>query len=515
MKSLYKKFVHFESPKDINKRLFELKNKDSLYWLKLGEKNVLRLANFVLNSTPAYKKFLLDSGLNYKKISKIEDFLNLPSINKDNYLRKYNYLDLFPYRDITITSTVSATSGSTGEPFYFPRGQNLDDQYKYVTEIFLKNQWEIDDLKTLCIICFGLGLWIGGIYTNKAWDELTKKGYKLTVAPVGTNKELILKTFKVLAPFYDQIILVGYPPFIKDLADEGILNNIEWKKHKIRILNAAESFSEKFREYFANKFGLKNIINDNINIYGSVELGAMGHETAFSNLIRRIALEKDKTFRAIFQEANRIPTLAQYHPYIIWFEEKDGLILASGYGNSIPLLRYSFPDKGGVIYFDDMVKRLKSCGIDIFKEAEKAGIKDKILKLPFVYVYERSDFAVSLVGINIYPEYIKNAIIKKELQKYFTGKFSMIVNYDKKMNQKLVVHIELKKLIKPNKKIEKIAQKEITHSLLKNSTEYNHLYSSGSLEYKKQLEPEIVLHFYEDPNYFRPGIKQKWSIKNN
>ena len=514
MKSLYKKFVHFEPPKDINKRLFELKNKDSLYWLKLGEKNVLRLANFVLNSTPAYKKFLLDSGLNYKKISKIEDFLNLPSINKDNYLRKYNYLDLFPYRDITITSTVSATSGSTGEPFYFPRGQNLDDQGLYSIELALLNQWDIDKLNNLIIIGFGLGIWIGGLHHYYIYTKLNDK-YKITIAPIGTSKETIFKLFKNLASFYDQIILVGYPPFIKDLADEGILNNIEWKKHKIRVLNAAESFSEKFREYFADKFGFKNIINDNINIYGSVELGTMAYETAFSNLIRRISLEKDKTFRAIFQEANRIPTLAQYHPYIVWFEEKDGLILASGYGNSIPLLRYSFPDKGGVIYFDDMVKRLKSCGIDIFKEAEKAGIKDKILKLPFVYVYERSDFAVSLVGINIYPEYIKNAIIKKELQKYFTGKFSMIVNYDKKMNQKLVVHIELKKLIKPNKKIEKIAQKEIIHSLLKNSTEYNHLYSSGSLEYKKQLEPEIILHFYEDPNYFKPGIKQKWSIKNN
>ena len=514
MKSLYKQFIHFEPPKDINKRLFELKNRNSLYWLKLGEKNVLRLANFVLNSTPAYKKFLLDSGLNYKKILKIEDFLALPPINKNNYLRKYDYLDLFPYRDITITSNVSATSGSTGEPFYFPRGQNLDDQGLYSLELAFLNQWDINKLNTLIIIGFGLGIWIGGLHNYYIYTKLSNK-YKITTAPIGTHKEMIFKLFKKLAPFYDQVILVGYPPFVKDLADEGILNNIEWKKYKIRVLNAAESFSEKFRDYFRDKFGLKNIINDNINIYGSVELGTMAHETAFSNLIRRITLEKNKIFRTIFPEANRIPTLAQYHPYIVWFEEKDGLILASGYGNSIPLLRYSFPDKGGVIYFDDMVKKLKSCGVDIFYEAEKAGIKDKILKLPFVYVYERSDFAVSLVGINIYPEYIKNAIIKKELQKYFTGKFSMVVNYDKKMNQKLVVHIELKKLIKPNEKIEKMAKREIMQSLLKNSTEYNHLYSSGSLKYKKQLEPEVILHFYEDPNYFKSGIKQKWSIKNN
>jgi phenylacetate-CoA ligase len=306
---------------------------------------------------------------------------------------------------------------------------------------------------------------------------------------------------------------MGYPPFIKDLGDEAENYDIDFRKIKLRILNAAEGFSEEFRNYIAKIYGLENIINDNINIYGTVELGTMAHETAFANLIRRIAVEKDKVFKAIFPEANRIPTLAQYHPYIVYFEEKDGLILASGYGESLPLIRYSFPDRGGVIRFDEMIEKLKSVGIDIFKEAEKWKIKDKILKLPFVYVYERTDFAVSLVGILIYPEYIKNALIKKDLQRYCTGKFSMLIEYDRKMNQKLVVHVELKKNVKSNKKIEDLAKKEIINSLLKNSSEYNHLYSTASEKYKKQLEPEIIIHPYEDPTYFKPGIKQKWMIK--
>lgn len=505
-------YKHFEYPKNIDQRLKDLKTKKPEHWINLGKKKVEELINFVVKTTPAYQKFLKDNGVIYKKEFNFNDFLNLPYVNKNIYLRKYNYEELFPYKDLSVKN-ISATSGSTGEPFYFPRGQNLDEQYKYVSEIFLKNQWEIDKLNTLVIICFGMGLWIGGVYTLRGINELQNK-YQLSVAPVGTYKDLAIKTFKNLAKFYDQVILVGYPPFIKDLIDEAVKDyGINFYDYKIRILNAAEGFSEEFRKYIAGKVGLKNIFNDNINIYGSVELGAMAHETVFSNLIRNIAVEKDKVFKNIFPEANRIPTLAQYHPYIVWFEEKDGLIFATGYGDSIPLIKYSFPDIGGVIYFDEMIKKLKDGGVNIFEKAKKYNIDKKILKLPFVYVYERSDFAVSLVGMNLYPEYIKKALIYQNLQKYLTSKFSMEVIYDSKYNQKLIIHIELKKGIGPAIKIKELAKKEIVKSLIKHSTEYNHLYHSGNEKYKKQIEPEIFLHFYEDPKYFKPGIKQKWTIK--
>ncbi len=509
-----KDFNYFSYPTNINERLRDLKTKNPDYWVKLGKENLNTLIKFTINHVPAYRKFLLDNGINYKDINGSKDLEKLPIMNKENYLRKYNYLDLFPNKNIISSTTISATSGSTGEPFYFPRNQQHDLQHIYTLELILKNQFEIDKKSSLVIIGFGLGIWIGGIINYKTFEFLSQKNYKITIIPVGVNKEAFIKSFLKFYKYFYQVILIGYPPFIKDIADE--LN--EFKNHlkqvkQFRIINAAEGFPEELRVYFAKIFHLKNMFNDNVNIYGSIELHAMAHETALSNLIRHIAIEKDKVFKNVFREANRTPTLAQYHPYIVWFEEKDGLILASGYGDSIPLIRYSFPDRGEVIYFDEMIKRLKEVGVDIFKEAEKFKIKDKILKLPFVYVYERSDFAVSLVGINLYPEYIKRALLNKELQKYFTGKFSMQVVYDKNMNQKLYVHIELKKNIKPSNQIENLAKKAIINFLSTYSAEYYHLYYNATSIYKKQLEPKIFLHHYEYPQYFKPGIKQKWAIK--
>jgi phenylacetate-coenzyme A ligase PaaK-like adenylate-forming protein len=115
-----KKFTFFKYTSDIEKRLSDLKTKPAAYWLNEGRNQIDRLIKFVLKTTPAYKKFLKYNGIDYTKIKGFPDLQKLPIIDKNNYLRKYDYLELFPNKDIS-SKVVSATSGSTGEPFYFFR----------------------------------------------------------------------------------------------------------------------------------------------------------------------------------------------------------------------------------------------------------------------------------------------------------------------------------------------------------------------------------------------------------
>lgn len=502
----------FKPPASINNILRDLRVKPASFWEKLGEKMVLSLFHFARN-VPAYKKLLKEKMIDVNKIKNIEDFKKLPITDKSSYCKKYSFGDLFPNRDLSKITTFSATSGSTGEPFYFPRGEEQDWQYEYVAELFLKNQWEIDKKSTLGIVGFGLGIWIGGLFTYKVFNRLAQKGYKLSLIPTGPNKELFLTSLKKFGHIFDQVILMGYPPFVKDIIDEAKDYGINWKDYNIRILTAAEGFSEEFRNYLARKTLLKNPINDVINIYGTVELGTMAHETAFANLIRKIACQKPKVFQKIFPEANRVPTLAQYHPYIVYFEEINGEIVGSGTGCSIPLLRYRFSDRGGVIPFDKMITKFKEVGVDLFKEAKKAKIDKTILKLPFVYVYERSDLATSLFGILIYPEYIKSALPNKSLSNYLTGKFTMTTKIDKKQNQFLEINLELKKNKRRNDRLIKIIRDCVVKSLMKRSTEYNYLYKNSPPIYQKKLLPKIILWSHEHSLYFTPGIKQKWVKK--
>jgi len=503
-------YTYFKFPENINERLAELKQKPSEYWLKRGEEKAISLANFSLQKTPAYQKFIKNNSLSIKKINSIEDFKKLPFIDKNNYLRKYPYKELFPEDYLSKTTTFSSTSGSTGEPFYFPRGEEQDAQYEYIAELFLKNQIEIDKKKTLAINGFGLGIWIGGIFTYKNFNKIAAKGHPLAIAPTGTSKEIFLKTFLKTADLFDQIILMGYPPFLRDIIDEGKDFGIDWSKYQIKILTATEGFTEKFRDYLVKKTGINNKYLDIINIYGSVELGTMAHETPLSVLIRNLAVTNKKLFATLFPNTNLQPTLAQYHPYLTFFEEVEGQVYASGFGSLFPLIRYQFHDKGGVITFQDMISKLNDLKIDIYEICRQEKIDHTILKLPFVYVYERSDFVVILRGANIYPENIKIALQNEDLEKLVTGKFTMIKKENVNLDEYLEINVELKKEVKKRGINKKLIEKIILNTLNEINSEFHYLYTTEG----KKVAPRIALFNYEDPKYFAPNIKQSWTKKN-
>ncbi len=321
------------------------------------------------------------------------------------------------------------------------------------------------------------------------------------VAPVGVNKELILETIKKMGGYFDQIILCGYPYLIKDLADTAWQYGVNLRQYHIRVITAAEGHSEKFRDYLGKKIGLRNVVNDTINIYGSVELGTMAHETVLTNTIRRIAIKKRNLFQDLFPEANTLPTLGQYDPKLVWFEQINKEVIATGYGSLIPLIRYRFSDLGGVITFQDMISRLKAHNVNVNSV--------KIKKLPFVYVYGRSDDAVILHGANIYPAEIKTALENKTTGQWLTGKFTLVKKENRNLSSYLEINLELKSSISSNPKIAQLAIQCIINHLRKTNSEFNNEYSSAP----EKITPSVVLWPYQSPNYFASNGKQKWIKK--
>lgn len=507
-------FYPFKPPADISKAIKDLRSHPASYWEKKGEKMALALFRFVADSTPAYRVFLKKRKINSAKIKTLEDFKTLPLTSKKDYLCFATYQDLFPNRDLASATTVSATSGSTGEPFYFPRNGVHDEMYQYETEIFLKEQFGIDNKKTLCVLGFGLGIWIGGIFTYKVLERISSKGYSLTIIPTGTSKEQFLAAIKKFGHLYDQIILMGYPPFIKDILDEGKDYGIRWKEYEIKILTAAEGFSEKFREYLAKKAGLKNMLSDTVNIYGTVELGTMAHETALSNLIRHLATKNKKLFKTLFPEAGNTPTLCQYYPHFVYFEEVeiDGKreVVGTGYGTHLPLVRYRFHDLGGVMPYEEMMEKLAACGVDLKQEMKNYGINPNLAHdLPFVYVYARSGFSVVFRGANIYPEEIRHALDDHDLSKFITGRFTMIRKEDKVLNQIFEINVELKKKVRANKKIAETAKNKIIAYLCENNSEYHDVFRSHPIK----AVPTIIFWPHRHPHYFARTGKQPWVKK--
>ncbi|MEK7616335.1 MAG: hypothetical protein AAB420_03980 [Patescibacteria group bacterium] len=471
-------------------------------------KSVLHLFHDAAKRVPAYKDFLRKNGVRPDKVTTWENFQHIPPVSRANYLRQYPLEQLCwdgTFQDMSLVFT--ATSGSTGEPFYFPRNDAIDRQSAMYHELFLKNVGT-PKASTLVIIAFGMGVWIGGIITYQAFKYLSQKGYSLTILTPGVNKKEIFAALKHIAPSFGNVIICAYPPFLKDIIDEGKRQGVDWKKFNLRIVCAAEAFSEKFRDYIVRKAHLKNPLTDIMNIYGSADIGTMAEESPVSILIRRMAVANKKLHTALFPLLNRLPTFAQFNPEFIQFEAVNKNIYLTG-DSALPLIRYEIGDHGGVLSYDEVTVILKKHGIDLAREARKAGITKTILKHPFVYIYERADLSTKLYGAIIYPEHVKEGISHPSLEDSITGKFTMMTKHDPRQNEFLEINIELKPDVVITESLEKKIGERISTALLEHNAEHRN--NAGMMG--DRVKPQLKFWNYEHPEHFRPGIKQKWVKK--
>lgn len=494
------------------KILAAIGDKTGAYWKREEKKKSLQLFYDAAKRVPAYKKFLKQNKIDPKKIVFYKDLQSIPATTKDNYLRKYTLEQLSWDGKLNSSSNNSlvftSTSGSTGEPFYFSRNSVVDKQAAIIHELFFKNSKHSSKSPTLVIVCFGMGVWVGGLITYQAFEITGRGDYPISIITPGINKEEIFKILNKLSPHFKQIILAGYPPFLKDIVDEADDRKINLKKLNIRLLFAAEAFTENFRNYLAKKTKLNNVLLDTMNIYGSADIGAMAFETPLSILIRRIALKNANIFSDIFSDIEKIPTLTQYIPSFISFETKDNKLHITG-NSSIPLVNYSIGDHGGTFTFTQIKEKLASHGINLEKEAKRAGIKNHIYQLPFVYVYERIDMSTTLYGLQIYPETIRETLLKKPFSEFLTGKLTLISKFDINHNQYLEINLELRKKGEVSNMLKTQLLNEIVNNLRAKNSEFREL--SDFLG--DRAVPTLVFWPQEDPLYFKPGIKQKWVDK--
>ena len=472
------------------------------------EAQALELFHEVATTVPAYADFLKKNNIAHKKIKTFADFEKIPQTNKKDYLRKYNITELSSGGNLKMPLIYTSTSGSTGEPCYFHRTKTIDWQGSVIQELFIANGANAKQ-PTLAIVCFGMGVWIGGLITYEGVRMASERGYPISIITPGINKSEIFKALKQLAPHYTQTILYGYPPFIKDIIDEATLWGVDISKLNLRISTAAEAYTEEYRDFIAKKTKMRSAALDTMNIYGSADIGAMAFETPTAIAIRKALTKSPKAFHAIFGDIQRTPTLAQYFPQFITFESVEGELLITG-KNSIPLIRYAIGDRGGVFSYKALVSALKKEGISMTKILREAGLTKKHdYELPFVYVYERNDLSTTLYGAQIYPETIKNVLLRAPFSEYFTGKFTLLTKYDNKHDQYIEINLELRKNVKPTKGLPAHLTDRIVSELTKKNSEYKELAKFVGV----RAIPRLVFWESEDPTHFKAGIKQQWVKK--
>jgi phenylacetate-CoA ligase len=379
-----------------------------------------------------------------------------------------------------------------------------------MVEEYLKSS-SYGDGPALVLLGFGMGVWIGGIITLRGFEIAgARMGKPLAILPTGYNKAEIFKALRKLSPDFEQTIIVGYPPFVKELVDEAEGEGIDLTKLNIRFMFAAEAFTETFRNYLCRKAGVKDPLRDTLNIYGSADVGAMANETPLSILVRRLVIEDPLLSMDIFGQIDKTPTLAQFNPEFINFEVVDGDVVLTA-DSALPLIRYSIGDHGGVMTYDHIKTVLARYSVNLDAEIQKAGIQQFVNRShPFVYVYERTDLTVTVHGINIYPEYIKECLLAPAMSPNFTERFTMSTKTDIEHNQFLQINLELQKDVEPSPELTKQVRTLIRKALIGTSSEFAEVSKSHSADALLQ----IVLWPNGHPRYFAPGTKQKWVEKH-
>lgn len=492
--------------------LKELKTRPENHWMRRGEKDTLDLFHAMADRVPAYRDFLQKNAAQVETVKTIQDFKRVPITNKENYLLTYPLEALcwdgeFKQKQWTIAST----SGSTGEPFYFPRTSFQDRQFELTAELVFLDYFEVQKRSTLFIDCFALGVWIGGMFSYQAVKYLADRGdYQITIITPGADKGEALKAIKGLGHRFDQIILGGYAPLVKDLVDDGIDAGIDWSQYRMKYFFAAEGFTEGLRDYIVKKGGARNVYTDTINHYGTADLGTMSHETPLSILARRFAVKNPDLYRDVFSETNRLPTLTQFIPELYFFEQVDGRLLCSGRGG-MPLVRYDLKDRGNVYTPQEFLAIYATHGIDLMAEAKRAGIDHTIWQLPFVYVAERTDFTINIYSVNVFPESIRKALEDADLQESLTGKFSMNVGFNEEQNQYFEINVEFRPGATESEPLREKTYDSIIGWLNKENSEWRDFWGHEGI--RRKIAPKIIFWPYQDPKHFKPGGKQRWVKK--
>ncbi len=444
---------------------------------------------YAAKHAPAYKSHLLNfNPRNWK---------DTPLTDKDTYIRLYSTEErclggFIPAKNVMIDES----SGSTGTPYNWVRSaRERHESHGFVsffsTFCYGKKPW-------ISINAFSMGAWATGINMGIA---LQKNGI---VKNTGPDIAKILHTLEFFGTKYDYVI-AGYPPFLKQLADHARNTGFPLHTFNVSALVGGEGMSEGLRDYLLSDF--KKVFSG----YGAtdLEIGIAG-ETPLSIAIRRLARDNAEVRKALFGEDSRLPMVFQYNPLMHYIEVNDNreLIFTITRKSILsPRIRYNIHDEGGVLRFDEMKAKLKALGFDTDEMTK--GEANKNLSFPFMWIYGRRDFTISIMGANIYPEDIEQCLYADEELARITRSFCQSVVEGENAQVRPAFYFEI--TIPPSKELKEKFAKSILEKLIVLNADFREAWH----EYPDTLVPEIHLYLIgEGPFKSDSGkIKQTRVIK--
>src|SRR5262249_25915811 len=130
-----------------------------------GANEALAVFRTVARDVPAYRTLLAELNINPTSIKTAADFARLPLLDKKNYNRRFSLDELALRGKLTRCDFCAVPWGSTGEPTFWPRAQADEFPVAVRFEQVFRDAFRTHERRTLAVICFALGTWVGGMFT--------------------------------------------------------------------------------------------------------------------------------------------------------------------------------------------------------------------------------------------------------------------------------------------------------------------------------------------------------------
>jgi phenylacetate-CoA ligase len=394
---------------------------------------------------------------------------------------KASYIDAFsidsrcvhgkiPHNNVMIDES----SGSTGTPYNWVR--NIKERHQAHLFVSYFTRYCFGEGPFVFINAFSMGAWATGQNMGIA---LQKNGI---VKNTGPDIPKILSTLVFFGPKRSYLIL-GYPPFLKQLIDVAKAENFVLSDYQLYALVGGEGMSEGLRDYLLKQF--RKVFSG----YGAtdLEIGIAG-ETPVSVQIRRLARVDKKVRNLLFGPDSRLPMVFQYNPLMHFIEtNKDREVVITITRSTLlsPRIRYNIHDEGGVARYDQIHESLESLGIDVGKLLPSGS--EPIIRLPFLWIYGRRDFTISVMGANIYPEDLEQALYANHELAKITRSFCLSKKEYPNGDTRPAFYFEIDTT--PNEELKRAFAESILEHLLKINADFKEAWK----ECRETLVPEIYL----------------------
>lgn len=402
---------------------------EPLRW-KLGRLRAWRTFEQTARRVPAYREFLAERGFPRRLDTSagLEAALKtIPEMDKDSYVKRWSIPERcqggrIPRRGVI----VDESSGSSGTPTSWIRGPRERQATRQILQLGYSNTASALKYPPFVLNAFSLGAWATGMNVTTSLTDVSM------IKSIGPDKNKIIQTIQEFGPKYTYVIL-SYPPFLKSLFDD---TRLDWSQYDIVAAFGGEGISESMRDR------ILEVAHSAYGSYGASDLEInLALETDFTVEVRRAIAANPELAKRISKRAEYgvLPMVFQFNPFNYRIETNDRgelLVTILRAENLNPRVRYNIHDRGHVLRVAELEPVLRELGL-------QGVMQSKLLDLPLLFHYGRSDLSVDFNGAVIGPDSLRDVVNAHELLLGIVENHRLISFEDERGNRQLHLAIQL------------------------------------------------------------------------